>query len=566
MRLSTLIRCVSGVLVVLLSMTVLVNYLLYVSHEEELQAMDRRQELKQLGIDLANASDYLTNQAREYVQFGEKVHFDNYWREVNETKTRDRVVKRLQELNAPQEELDLIEKAKQNSDALVQTEEAAMKAVEAKDFETARRLMFDVQYEANKMIIMEPINEFQNKMNERAKREAVAASERTVLMINLITIAVVVVMITAVITFYLLIKRMKPLTELTAVANRISKGDLTVDAVEVKSQDEVSVLAHAINGMVDNLRELIQKINSASLQVASSSQALLASAESTSQTTEGAAMTIQELASGSEAQVRSSEESLVSMEEMAQGIQRIAATSALVSEASLESATEAEQGNRSIRLAIQQMNAINVSTHNTQDVIATLDNRSKEIGQIVGVITGIAAQTNLLALNAAIEAARAGEHGRGFAVVADEVRKLAEQSEISAGQITALIEEMQADASKAVETMAVGASEVGSGLRVVNEAGDAFQKIVVSARHVSEQIQEISAATEELSAGSEEVTASVDELTTIAKNSFSQSQQVAEASEQQLAVIQDITASVATLSQIAQELQETVSRFKVKSH
>lgn len=565
MRLSTLIKWVSRVLVVLLSLTVLTNYLLYVSHEEELQAMDRRQEFKQLGIELANASDYLTNQAREYVQWGEQVHLDNYWREVNETKTRDRVVKRLLELNAPQDELDLIEKAKQNSDALVKIEGAALKAAEAKDFDTARRLMFDEQYEANKQLIVDPINEFQKKMNDRAEQEAVAASDRTVLMINLITIAVVVVMITASITFYILIKRMKPLTELTAVANRISKGDLTVDTIQVKSQDEVSVLALAINGMVDNLRDLIQKINSASVQVASSSQELLASAESTSQTTEGAAATIQELASGSETQVRSSEESLVSMEEMARGIQRIAATSSLVSEASLESATEAEQGNQSIRQAIKQMTLINVSTNNTQDVIATLDDRSKEIGQIVGVITGIAAQTNLLALNAAIEAARAGEHGKGFAVVAEEVRKLAEQSEISAGQITLLIEEMQAGTSKAVETMAVGATEVESGLRVVNEAGEAFQKIVVAARHVSEQIQDISAATQELSAGSEEVTASVDELTTIAKNSFKQSQQVADASAEQLAVIQDITTSVGTLSQIAQELQETVSRFKVKS-
>ena len=164
MRLSTMMKLVSGVLVLLLSLTVLLNYLLYLSDQAEEEALANRKEFKQLGVELANASDYLTNEARQYAVTGEKEHYDNYWREVNETKTRDRVVARLKELNAPQAELDLIEKAKQaeeDSDALVKMEDAAMKAVADKDFETARKLMFDKQYEANKKMIMEPILTFQ---------------------------------------------------------------------------------------------------------------------------------------------------------------------------------------------------------------------------------------------------------------------------------------------------------------------------------------------------------------------------------------------------------------------
>lgn len=563
MKLSTLMKLVSGLLVVLLGGTVVVNALLFMSHEDELKAVERRQEFKQLGLELVNASDYLTNEARQYVQFGDKNHFDNYWKEVNETKTRDRVVKRLQELNAPAEELDLVEQAKKNSDALVQTEEAAMKAVEAKDFELARKLMFDENYDLNKKKIVDPINQFQKMMNDRAEQAAKDASASTVFLINVVLITTIVVMITALVTFYILIKRMRPLTQVTETANRIAGGDLSVEKLTVSSKDEVSMLSTSINQMVDSLRDLIQKINYTSEHVASSAQQLLASAESTSESTEQVASTIQELSSGSQTQVRGAEESLQSMEEMSHGIQRIAATSSIVSEASASSANEAQQGNESIQQAIRQMKAINETTQHTAEVIQALDERSKEIGDIVSVITGIAAQTNLLALNAAIEAARAGEHGRGFAVVADEVRKLAEQSEVSARQIADLIQEIQRDTTRAVDSMAVGSKEVTSGITVVNEASEAFQKIVIAAQQVSDQVQEISASTEQLSAGSEEVTASVDELTRIAKNSSAQSQQVAASSQEQLALIQDITSSVGNLSQIAQELQETVSRFKL---
>jgi hypothetical protein len=123
----------------------------------ERQSTERQMEFKQLGLDLAAASDFLTDQARRYSVFGEKRFFDAYWKEVKETKTRDRVVARLRELGAPQAELDLIEQAKQNSDALIATEDAAMKAVAAGDLETARKLMFGDDYDKNKARIMEPI-------------------------------------------------------------------------------------------------------------------------------------------------------------------------------------------------------------------------------------------------------------------------------------------------------------------------------------------------------------------------------------------------------------------------
>ncbi|QDS37979.1 methyl-accepting chemotaxis protein [Brevibacillus brevis] len=189
--------------------------------------------------------------------------------------------------------------------------------------------------------------------------------------------------------------------------------------------------------------------------------------------------------------------------------------------------------------------------------------RSEEIVKIVDVITGIASQTNLLALNAAIEAARAGENGRGFAVVADEVRKLAEQSEESAKQIAHLVHEIQNNTNHAVGTMSKVNQNVQSGISVVHEAGESFQKIVNKIQHVTDQIQEVSALAEEMSASSEEISATVSEFGRISKETAGNSQLVAASSEEQLATMEEISASTQSLNILAQELQEITGTFKV---
>jgi methyl-accepting chemotaxis protein len=251
------------------------------------------------------------------------------------------------------------------------------------------------------------------------------------------------------------------------------------------------------------------------------------------------------------------------MEEMAVGISRIAESSSTVSEASVETAKEAAAGNEAIQKVVYQMDSIRASVTSSSQAVKELGMRSQEIGQIVGAITDIADQTNLLALNAAIEAARAGEHGRGFAVVADEVRKLAEQSRVSADQIANLITEIQEDTNRVVLAIEKGNAEVDSGIRVVEAAGEAFEKILNSVQHVADQIQEVSAAAEEMSASTEEVTASVEEMSRIARDSSQHSQSVVGASEEQLGIINEISASVQSLSVMAKELHDVVKQFKL---
>ncbi len=191
---------------------------------------------------------------RRYTIFGEKSHYDAYWREVNETKTRDRVVARLKALGAPAEELALIEKAKANSDALIKTKDAAMKAVAAKDFDTARKLIFDENYDRNKAVIMEPIAQFQTKMNARAQREAAAARQHAETMT---LIAEIMVGLTAAIFagfMYGIFGRrvVAPVVRISGIVTQLANQDYSVTITDTERQDEIGDMTKAIHVFREN--------------------------------------------------------------------------------------------------------------------------------------------------------------------------------------------------------------------------------------------------------------------------------------------------------------------------
>ncbi|MCM3339008.1 methyl-accepting chemotaxis protein [Paenibacillus sp. MER TA 81-3] len=357
----------------------------------------------------------------------------------------------------------------------------------------------------------------------------------------------------------------KPIQTVVANLKEISSGDFTreVPAHNQRKKDEVGALGQSLHVMQSSIRNLVTEIRSAANTLAASSEQLSAhTMESTNQIKEVDSI-VKTVAAGAETQMRGTEESSKAMEEMAIGIQRIAESTTSISETSLDTTDQAKQGNMLLQEAVQQMNTIDESVRNSGVLVQNLGDRSEQMAHIVDVITQIASQTNLLALNASIEASRAGEHGQGFAVVAHEVRKLAERSAASAREIAELIEETRNDAHKAVQSMNHVRESVGDGIYKVQNSGDMFQRILSEITDIANQIQDTSAVTEEMSAGSEEVLASVNEISHIAEKNAEHSTSLVEFTNQQLLDMSTLMNNAEQLNQMAQTLSQMISRYKV---
>lgn len=362
---------------------------------------------------------------------------------------------------------------------------------------------------------------------------------------------------------YVILRSMlRPLRLLTEAAEKMSEGDVT-QQVEVKSEDELGTLGKSFNHMAGSLRSLLSSVNDSVQHLAASAEQLSASADQTSKATEQIATTMQEMAAGNEQQVAHAKEGTAAVEHMAEGINRIADYTQKVAEAARQTADLALEGNRSVKSAVQQMNASNQSMQTLAQVVDNLGARSQEIGNIVDVITAIAKQTNLLALNAAIEASRAGESGRGFAVVADEVRKLAEQSSHSAQQIGLLIAAIQSETANAVQVMAKSRQEVTDGIGKVYEAGQSFEHIQAAVEDVAEKIGQVSAATQDISARTHQVVDLISHISEVTMLASDGTQSVSAAAEQQLASMEEIASSAVNLERMAEELQKQIGAFKM---
>lgn len=384
------------------------------------------------------------------------------------------------------------------------------------------------------------------------------------LLILIIVVSTLAIVVTIIFAFNLFRKVVKPINNTVGMLKDISagEGDLT-QRLKILGNDEIADLAKEFNIFIENIQDIVKQVDLNADRVAASATGLTKISDDTVKISDEITVSIQEIASGSEAQLQGTEEVMNAMEEMTKGIQHTAEKTAIVSDESNKTASDADKGNLTIQSAITQMDSINISVKDSAALVKLLGERSKEIGKISEVITDISEQTNLLALNAAIEAARAGEYGRGFAVVADEVRVLAEQTKSSAEQISSLILNIQEDTAKSINSMDNVTSEVESGLEMVHEAGASFKQILGGSKQIAAQIQEISAITEQMSASSEEISASLGEITKILSLSSTNTQSAATSSQQQLTAIMEVSNSANQLNEGARNLKSLVGKFKV---
>lgn len=362
------------------------------------------------------------------------------------------------------------------------------------------------------------------------------------------------------IAFYFSVKQAVRTLQRNAV--KLANGDLTA-YVEINTKDELAMIANSFNTIAGSFRDIIERNKMIIGKLSFNTDKLLTNAQQTTDSTIYVATMMKEVSQGMEQQMNGANESAKSMEEISEGIQRVTEFSSFVSNESLENLDKSEKGNKHVQNLVYQMNLISKTVGNVAKLINTLGERSEDIEKIVEVITEIADQTNLLALNAAIEAARAGEHGKGFSIVAEEVRKLAEQSSQSGKQISSLIEEIQKETRHAVKAMSEGAREVQVGMNAVTDAGEAFNQILSSTKEISAQIQDMSAEIQQISCGAEEVAATFEEMSSLAESSAASSKNVAKSVEKQSKAMQEIFTNVQEINKIAQELEAYIGKFIV---
>lgn len=384
---------------------------------------------------------------------------------------------------------------------------------------------------------------------------------------SIITLLIIVIAASLVlsISIGLLMTRLitKPIKDIQALFTETEQGDFTVKGT-YQSKDELGLLTASFNKMVAGVRSIIETVGETSHQVASSSQELSASADESTKASEYISTTIQELAVGSDQQVESVENSRTVIKGMTEFAGRISSNAEKAAATADQTALMSLEGTKAIDKVSAQMKSINETVVSLSEAFKHLTERSNEIGNITEVITSIAEQTNLLALNAAIEAARAGEQGKGFAVVADEVRKLAEQSAQSAEQITRLITIIQNDTKQTMNSVISATGEVKEGLVVVHEAGGAFQKIENSITEVVTQINDVTNLVKNLTAGTSEIETAISGVKEVAETAAGSTQTVSAATQEQLASMEEIAAASQILAQNAEELQHLIQKFKIK--
>ncbi|MDQ0871489.1 methyl-accepting chemotaxis protein [Paenibacillus sp. V4I3] len=363
----------------------------------------------------------------------------------------------------------------------------------------------------------------------------------------------------------LLLSRMivNPIRSMVQAAERIAACDLTVDDINVKNRDELRHLATAFNQMKANLHRLISQVGSSAQHVAAASEALSSNSEQVSESSERITYTVQDISMGTDAQVRSVHLGVSIMEEMSAAVIQIASVTQSANHQSFLAQQEAGEGNAAVETAIKQMNAIYQKMKELAESVQRLGQRSEQIVHANAMIAGIARQTNMLALNASIEAARAGAAGKGFAVVADEVRKLSMQTGAAAEEVAHLVSSIQDETREVVSSTEAGSREVQTGLEVVGVARDTFKRIRDAMDEVARQIEEVagsSAAISEKTRAAVDVIRAIDE---VAGQTAAGARNVSSNIEGQYASMEEIVSSATVLNSMAADLQTLIGRFRV---
>ncbi len=361
-----------------------------------------------------------------------------------------------------------------------------------------------------------------------------AQAAYTIALIVFLVCGIIVLLVAIALGYWLTSSITKPLNEGVTVAQKITEGDLTAN-IGNTGTDETGQLMNAMKNMVSKLRSIISEVKAAAENIASSSHQLNASSELMSK--------------GASEQANRASQVATASEEMSQTVLDIAKNTSSIETSATDTTKLAKNGEAVVNRSVDKVKYIAKTIDQSAQLIKTLGERSNQIGEIVNVINDIADQTNLLALNAAIEAARAGEQGRGFAVVADEVRKLAERTGNSTAEIGNMVKTIQNEVHQVVLSMENITKEVKDGVDLSTEAGNVLHNIVESADKLHLMVQQIASATEEMASTSEEINKDIEMISSLSSGTSGSAEEITKASHE--------------LSKLSVNLEDVVKGFKV---
>ncbi|GEN55592.1 hypothetical protein GCM10012290_00830 [Halolactibacillus alkaliphilus] len=355
----------------------------------------------------------------------------------------------------------------------------------------------------------------------------------------------------------------RPIGIVTEHMNRLAEGDLTQEQLTLKSKDETGKLAQAMNHLQINLRAMISSVADTSKLLTNHSHTLNQSANEVRTGSEQVAVTMQELASGSENQASHSTDLAYNMTAFTDIVEQANERGKVIHETSNQVLDMTSQGQTLMNSSSNQMSHIHQIVKDAVEKVSGLDQRSKEVAKLVDVIKDIADQTNLLALNAAIEAARAGEHGRGFAVVADEVRILAEQVTASVTDITQIVDGIQSETIAVTTSLQTGYQEVEKGSQEINDTVKTFNNIDHALTDMVDRVKEISSNLAEITSNSQKMHTSIEEIASISEESAAGIEQTSASIQQTSSSMEEVAASSDELAQLAEQLKTLVQQFKL---
>jgi len=377
----------------------------------------------------------------------------------------------------------------------------------------------------------------------------------------LILIAASTLLITL-ISYFITKKIVNPINEISESMIHMGKGDFT-HQTNIKSRDELGVLSGNINKSMESISELISGVKLSTNQLATSSEELNTTSLSTSKIAKEVKAAVDDINNDLGNHDKNLESISGLMEELAASYQEISASTDEVNRKAYQAQDAGDKGLILVQEMTKQIRQIEVAVVDSNKRISTLQAHSYEIGKIIELISEISAQTNLLALNAAIEAARAGEHGRGFAVVADEVRKLAEETAGATEKVRGLITNIQIETKETVTQFDQAKYSVDEGIKYVEKTGDSFEVILSSIKDVALGLSEVSTAINQMASGTTSAVEDVNEIANVSNEISRRSEGLKTSSDNQVITSESISKSADELMEMAEKLKVMIEQFRI---